>query len=335
IISVSERTTKKGTKMYIINLGDETGRIGMTIFEAAFEKLPPETKELLTTVGTEFETAIRIGEYRGEFQATILDYTKIKKLGTVEISEAEAASASANSGSSGFSNGMSANVKSSDIGDLNESSVNNVYKVKAGIAKFAKRKTKKGKDMYSLKLTDKTGSINVTIFDGDYNSMSASVKKIIETEGNEIEVALKISEYNGRIQGGIADVNSIKKTGTFDLDKSEDGEEESPKYKKKQDASEDAPVKKIGELTLADKGKSVKIEGAEIKFVSSNDKGMNLTLGDDSGKIKIMIWENMIEKIPGLADVEKGASISGIFAVDAYNEKLQLKIKNPKSIKIE
>jgi len=48
-----------------------------------------------------------------------------------------------------------------------------------------------------------------------------------------------------------------------------------------------------------------------------------------------MIWENMLEKIPGMADIEKGASLSGIFTVDEYKEKLQLKIKNPKSIKIE
>ncbi|MBP7653160.1 hypothetical protein KA977_07040, partial [Candidatus Dependentiae bacterium] len=324
VISVSERVTKKGTKMYNINLGDETGKIGMTLFEAGFQKLPDEIKQIFSTPGTEFETAIRIGEFRGEFQAAILDYLKIKKLGVVEITESELDSAG--------SGATTANVKSINIGDLNQNNVNNIYKVKAGITLFSKKKTKKGKDLYLLELTDKTGSINVTIFDGDYNAISEENKKNISTEGNEIEVVLKISEYRGKIQANIADVTSIKKVGTVAVSKKE--ENSSSKYKQTE-KQEDAQLKKIGELTLADAGKSVKIEKAEVKFVSSNDKGLSLTLDDGTGKIKIMIWENMLEKIPGMADIEKGASLSGIFTVDEYKEKLQLKIKNPKSIKIE
>jgi len=48
-----------------------------------------------------------------------------------------------------------------------------------------------------------------------------------------------------------------------------------------------------------------------------------------------MIWENMAEKINGFDDIKNGSKISGEFEVSSFKDKLQLKIKNADSIKIE
>ncbi|MEW6557178.1 MAG: OB-fold nucleic acid binding domain-containing protein [Elusimicrobiota bacterium] len=85
ISSYEQRTTKKGTILHSFVLSDETGSINMVLFDSAMTKISTETKNLLSEKNAELEMLVKISEYRDTLQANLFDYTKIKKVGTVDI----------------------------------------------------------------------------------------------------------------------------------------------------------------------------------------------------------------------------------------------------------
>lgn len=84
VSSYQEKTTKKGTILHLFVLSDKTGNISMVLFDTAMAKIPQATKDLLFEKGAELEMIVKIEGYRDALQANISDYTKIKKVGSVD-----------------------------------------------------------------------------------------------------------------------------------------------------------------------------------------------------------------------------------------------------------
>ncbi len=207
------------------------------------------------------------------------------------------------------------------------------------------RTTKKGMKMYIFGFKDSSGKISMTMFEQSYEKMSDETKKIL-VEGSEIETLVKIGEYRDKPQITILDTNKITKTGTGSTDsgdddsgdnaggKEKDGDNGSYKKSRKSVSTEDAAAKSLGDLTEDDKGKAVKISG-DVKFVSKKGKGTSVTIDDGAGSVKMMIWENIADKIKGFDEIKKGSKISGVFQVDVYRDKVQLKVVDADAVTVE
>ncbi|HRY28589.1 MAG TPA: hypothetical protein P5079_00980 [Elusimicrobiota bacterium] len=85
VSSYEEKKTKKGSVFYVFMLSDETGSIGMTVFDSVMEKMPEETRKMFLEKGTELDMTVMITEYHGAPQISIFDFAKIAKVGTVDI----------------------------------------------------------------------------------------------------------------------------------------------------------------------------------------------------------------------------------------------------------
>ena len=178
-------------------------------------------------------------------------------------------------------------VKKMNIGDLNKDNVDEIVKVKVHVSKINERETKKGGKMYMMTLKDNTGSISMTMFEGNYEKLSDDVKKIFSDKA-EFETLIKVGEYKGKLQAGIFDPSKIVKTGEGGTDsRNESSEEEAgadDENKRNGDNSSESKssdsgssVKSIGDIKDEDLKSIVKIS-AEVKKSKKTVKELMLLL---------------------------------------------------------
>ncbi|HPP87275.1 MAG TPA: OB-fold nucleic acid binding domain-containing protein [bacterium] len=246
-------------------------------------------------------------------------------------------------------------LKEYKLSELDTNKIGEMVKIKVYVKKYETRKTKKGGTLHILTLSDNSGpTIGMTLFDKSLSTMPADVKKLLlEEKGALIEMPVTLSEYRGKLQATITDFAEVKNAGTASVSESDDASsenesssasggdeeasEEQPKkeYKSKKYDDANAEENTFANLTDDDIGKSYKFS-AEVSKVNKKGDNVMLTLVDSNNKkMSVMVFKNQQDKIKDFDSIDKGSKISGIFEVSEYKGKLQLKIKNPKSIKVE
>lgn len=232
-------------------------------------------------------------------------------------------------------------IKEPAIEELKKENVGDIVKLKVFVSSYEKRTTKKGTVLNIFTLSDKTGSISMTIFDKEMEKIPAETKELLLGKGNELEMVVTIDEYRGALQAKIVDYTKVKKIGTVDIERVEKVLENTSAAKQSSEKQEAAqPAEEIKEYTFAeikdsDIGKKYKFE-ATVKFCDQKKKGMIVTLDDGSGKnMKLMIWDNVKGRIKNGDKIKKGATITGIFEISEFKNKPQLAIKNPNDIKVK
>jgi DNA/RNA endonuclease YhcR with UshA esterase domain len=79
----------------------------------------------------------------------------------------------------------------------------------------------------------------------------------------------------------------------------------------------------LGQLTPAEKGKVVSVRGtitAVIKFSS----GMKYRIDDGTGKVILLLWQEVFDKVPNREKLTKGAQVSVTGNVDVYNGDIEV-----------
>ena len=85
-----------------------------------------------------------------------------------------------------------------------------------------------------------------------------------------------------------------------------------------------APTQRtIGSLTQADKAAIVVLNGT-IARANNFSKGMRYTLDDGTGKITLLLWSDVLEKISARAELKQGAQIRVTGKIDVYNNALEI-----------
>ncbi|HOK41101.1 MAG TPA: OB-fold nucleic acid binding domain-containing protein [bacterium] len=205
VSSYDKRTTRKGTVLHSYVLRDKTGKIGLTLFDKAIANLPEETKSLFN-VGNKLELIIRIGEYRGELQAEIVDFSKIVKVGEENVEEMkkeEGKEEESTEKEESKKEEPKEEIKENTVGNLKKSDVGKTYKFKLEVITLSKKS--KGT---LLKLKDENGDeIEMMVWDSLSNRISNFDKL---KSGSQIEGKFEVSEYRNKLQLKIKEAEDLK-----------------------------------------------------------------------------------------------------------------------------
>jgi DNA/RNA endonuclease YhcR with UshA esterase domain len=84
----------------------------------------------------------------------------------------------------------------------------------------------------------------------------------------------------------------------------------------------------MGDLTAADKGRLVTVEGEIVEVIpfagSTSSQGIKYLLDDGSGRITLLLWQNVYDVVPGKERLAVGASVRATGKVDEYRGELQI-----------
>jgi DNA/RNA endonuclease YhcR with UshA esterase domain len=82
-------------------------------------------------------------------------------------------------------------------------------------------------------------------------------------------------------------------------------------------------VTRIGDLGAGDKGRQVTVEGTIIEGETFS-RGIKCTLDDGSGRITLLLWQNIYDAVPGRERLVPGAMVRVLGQIDVYNEELEI-----------
>ncbi|RMH56935.1 MAG: DUF4339 domain-containing protein [Candidatus Hydrogenedentota bacterium] len=234
------------------------------------------------------------------------------------------------------------------IGDLSKEMLGEIVRLRVSVAKYIKKKTRRGSYIHILTFEDGTGSIGRAIGERTWSKLPPKITDALSTEGTSLEFEARIGEYRGRLQAEIVDFDKIKILGAGGIPHASSSENrgtksvsrKSPSDQETRQAGEqhkepvEIPRKKFSELDKKDIGKLVSIE-AEVRFVDEKGENVLLTLDDGTGRLRVMVWKDLQPRLVGFENVEKGTKVSGTFLVSEYRGRLQLKIRDPEVIRFQ
>jgi DNA/RNA endonuclease YhcR with UshA esterase domain len=79
----------------------------------------------------------------------------------------------------------------------------------------------------------------------------------------------------------------------------------------------------LGQLTPADKGKLCSTRG-KITAVIPFSRGMKYRLDDGTGKVILLLWQEVLDKAPDLAQLTKGMQVSVTGVVDVFGGDIEI-----------
>jgi DNA/RNA endonuclease YhcR with UshA esterase domain len=94
-----------------------------------------------------------------------------------------------------------------------------------------------------------------------------------------------------------------------------------------------ALARSLGQLAAADKGQLVAVRG-KIVAVLPFSKGMRYRLDDGTGRIILLLWQEMLDQAPDLARLPKGAQVSVTGVVDVFNGELEVTPKSGADVRV-
>lgn len=233
-------------------------------------------------------------------------------------------------------------MRAAHIGELTKQNVGDVVRLHAHVASYETRSTRSGAVLHAIVLDDGTGTLDMTIFDAAMAKIPDETKKMLTESGRELEMAVKIGEYRGKLQADLVDAGGVKNIGAASASApsapavSTAHAEAKPQEPAKPERSyrPSKGHKKISELSESDAGTVYDFD-AEIISVDSRGKGTLVGINDGSGDLKMMIWNDLSGVISGFDQLKVGAKLSGSFVVDDFRGHLQLKIEDPRKVRIK
>ena len=79
----------------------------------------------------------------------------------------------------------------------------------------------------------------------------------------------------------------------------------------------------MGQLTPADKGKLVSVRGKIVEVINFSS-GMKYRLDDGTGKVILLLWQNVFDKVPNRDKLVNGAQVSATGVVDVYRGEIEI-----------
>jgi len=79
----------------------------------------------------------------------------------------------------------------------------------------------------------------------------------------------------------------------------------------------------MGQLTPADKGKLVSVRGKIVEVIKFSS-GMKYRLDDGTGKVILLLWQEVFDKVPNRDKLVDGAQVSVTGVVDVYRGEIEI-----------
>jgi len=207
----------------------------------------------------------------------------------------------------------STNIPEYKISEITSDEINRIIKTSGKITKF--RKSSEG---VTLTISDSEFFIYVMLWNDIYN---AFLSKSEIKEGAVVSVTGRVEIYKGKLQ-----IVPKKVEDFVILEKAEELEEVEEKEKF-------IPFLNIGEIKTNDLGKIIKVSGKIIDYYEFN-KGRILTLKDNTGELKVVLWNDILENIQESEYIISGTEIAVEGKVSQYNGGLQIVPKYAQQVEI-
>ncbi len=79
----------------------------------------------------------------------------------------------------------------------------------------------------------------------------------------------------------------------------------------------------MGQLTPADKGKLVSVRGKIVEVIKFSS-GMKYRLDDGTGKVILLLWQEVFDQVPNRDKLVNGAQVSVTGVVDVYRGEIEV-----------
>lgn len=211
------------------------------------------------------------------------------------------------------------------IGDLDSARVNRLALVSGQITRVSKFS-----QGIRAGLADPTGEITLVLWKDVYDGIpNASELRI----GAQVTILGKVSEYHGEMEilpHNATDVRiavqAAQDTETAELKvaPTASGNTRPTTIPSPTRPATAAPAARtVGSITPPDKGARV-ILTAKITRANNFAQGMRYTLDDGTGNIVMLIWSDVLDKIPIRGDLIAGAEVRVTGKIDAFNDALEV-----------
>jgi DNA/RNA endonuclease YhcR with UshA esterase domain len=89
----------------------------------------------------------------------------------------------------------------------------------------------------------------------------------------------------------------------------------------------------MGQLTSADKGKFVSVRGKIVEVIKFSS-GMKYRLDDGTGKVILLLWQEVLDQVPGRDKLVNGAQVSATGEVDVYRGDIEVIPRSGADVKV-
>jgi len=89
----------------------------------------------------------------------------------------------------------------------------------------------------------------------------------------------------------------------------------------------------VGQLTPADKGKLVSVHGKIVEVIKFSS-GMKYRLDDGTGKVILLLWQEVFDKVPNRDKLVNGAQVSATGNVDVYRGEIEVIPRSGADVKV-
>jgi DNA/RNA endonuclease YhcR with UshA esterase domain len=184
-------------------LKDSSGSIRIVIWPDVFDEIAG--KDLLEKDGSHVKAEGKLAEYRDNLEI------HVDKADAVKISAAEGGTSTSAETAKPPRRRVSKNSENSEVpnsqaSDLTKDKLGKTVELKGTASSFRESKGEKSPNLFTLK--DASGEITVVIWPDVYEKISN--KESLETDGSNITLQGKVSEYKGKIQVSVNDAATVK-----------------------------------------------------------------------------------------------------------------------------
>jgi DNA/RNA endonuclease YhcR with UshA esterase domain len=89
----------------------------------------------------------------------------------------------------------------------------------------------------------------------------------------------------------------------------------------------------LGQLTPADKGKLISVRGKIVEVIKFSS-GMKYRLDDGTGKVILLLWQEVFDKVPNRDKLVSGAQVSATGDVDVYRGEIEVIPRSGADVKV-
>jgi DNA/RNA endonuclease YhcR with UshA esterase domain len=89
----------------------------------------------------------------------------------------------------------------------------------------------------------------------------------------------------------------------------------------------------MGQLTQADQGKLVSVRGKIVEVIKFSS-GMKYRLDDGTGKVILLLWQEVFDQVPNRDKLVNGAQVSATGDVDVYRGDIEVIPRSGTSVKV-
>lgn len=294
-----------------LTIADETGSITLVIWQDSFEVI--ESQYGLAT-GDSIRARAQVTEFRNEKQLTLQNVADISMQSK---GVAPASPAPSTVPSTPPSAAPAQKTKpTTPLAKINQSMTGQEAYVQAAISDI--REPREGSRAPFIVTLSEGDSKVPMVFWSDLHKQIAQHIRV----GNVIRASVAVSEYRGALQLKLRNAKDIESVA---------GAAPAPAEQAASPEPADSKAN-IGSITEGWANRTITISG-NIASSDSIGKGQRLRLHDDTGEIQVVLWDNVLARIPA-TEFQSGRSISVTGRVKVYRGQLEVVPDSADGVKI-